>query len=120
MFDKTGILEFVKLELGIDDDSEDILLNRYIDKVKSDINIECNDNFIEVDDDGNEIDVFPDELNSVVEDLVLLKYRLRGTENKVSEKIGDYSYTSILDITKGDLPKSIRKKLNKYRKVRFK
>lgn len=119
MFDKIGILEFIKLELGIEDNSEDVLLNRYIDKVKDDISIECNNDFIDIDDEGNEIDVFPDELNSVVEDLVLLKYRSRGMENKASEKIGDYSYTSIAEVTKGDLPKSIVKKLNKYRTVRF-
>lgn len=74
MFNKQAILEFVKLELGIKDDMEDILLNRYIEKAYDDLVLYLNNDF--TDKDGSSL--YPREMDSVIEDMVIYRYRNRG------------------------------------------
>lgn len=119
MFNKFDILDFVKLDLEITDDDNDKLLERYIDKAYSDITIYCNNDFTDIDEEGNEVDTFPEALNSVVEDLVIMRYRDRGREGLLSEKMGDYSYTKSDKKATGDLPTWTKDRLKPFRKVRF-
>lgn len=110
--DRQSILDFVKLELGIEGDKEDLILNRYIEKAYDDLVLYLNNNF--EDEKGNNI--YPKELDSVIEDLVIYRYRNRGTEGKVQESIGDYSYTKAQNT---DIPADIKKRIIRFRKVRF-
>ena len=111
-YDKQAILEFVKLELGIKDDMEDILLNRYIEKAYDDLVLYLNNDF--TDKDGNSL--YPREMDSVIEDMVIYRYRNRGTEGKTHESIGNYSYTKA---SNNDIPPEIKKRITRFRKVRF-
>lgn len=108
---KQVILEFVKLDLGIKDDVEDILLNRYIEKAYDDLVLYLNNDF--TDEDGNSL--YPREMDSVIEDMVIYRYRNRGTEGKTHESIGNYSYSK----SNNDIPPEIKKRIIRFRKVRF-
>lgn len=81
-------LERVRIILGISSDNEEKLqlLSVYMEKAREDIEAVCRDNFLDLD-TGE--DIFPKQLNSVLEDLVLARYRKRQAEGYSSQTLGD-------------------------------
>lgn len=114
--DKVQSLLNIKLMLGIDDVSKDSLLNLYINKAEVFIKNFCNDDFMfDIDGDGVvDTYIFPVELESTLEDLVVIWYNQRMGEGIESERLGDRSITYNLD-----LPINIKTQLYKYRKMGF-
>lgn len=79
-------LERVRIILGISSNNEEKLklLSVYMEKAREDIEAVCRDNFL--DPDTGE-DIFPKQLNSVLEDLVLARYRKRQAEGYSSQNL---------------------------------
>lgn len=108
MVDKELLLGNIKLMLGIADNERDSLIYMLIGKAEKDIKMFCNRSFSE--EDG---DYFPEELESVVEDLVLYRLNRIGAEGVKSETLGSRSVT----FTDG-LPDDIKVRLYPYRRMR--
>lgn len=85
-------LERIRIILGISSDNEEklTLVRVYMEKAREDIEAVCRDTF--VDPETGE-DVFPKQLKSVLEDLVLARYRKRQAEGYSSQDLGDKSTT---------------------------
>ncbi|MBE2926592.1 head-tail connector protein [Anoxybacillus flavithermus] len=95
-------LENVKTLLGISDNSQDDLLNLYISRAEQFVKTYCN------------IEEIPTELNSVMEDIAVFRYRMNGIENVKSETKGSLSETY-----RDSLPDDILSQLSRYRRVIF-
>lgn len=95
-------LENVKILLGITDNSQDDLLNLYISRAEQFVKTYCN------------IEEIPAELDSVIEDIAVFRYRMNGVENIKSETKGSLSETY-----RDSLPDDILSQLSRYRRVIF-
>ena len=95
-------LENVKTLLGISDTSQDSLLNLYILRAEQFVKTYCN------------IEEIPTELDHVIEDIAVFRYRMNGVENIKSETKGSLSETY-----RDSLPDDIIAVLNRYRRVIF-
>ncbi|WP_027725432.1 phage head-tail connector protein [Tuberibacillus calidus] len=97
-------LENVKILLGIDvnDTSQDNVLNLYLSRATNFVLNYCN------------LEEIPVGLDSVVEDIAILKYRLKGVEGIKSEGKGSLSESYI-----DSLPLDIIRELNRYRRIEF-
>lgn len=104
-------LERVRIILGISSNNEEKLqlLSVYMEKAREDIEAVCRDNFL--DPDTGE-DIFPKQLNSVLEDLVLARYRKRQAEGYNSQTLGDES-TSFQEY----FPDSIKQRLYPFTRL---
>ncbi|MFC4182991.1 phage head-tail connector protein [Saccharococcus thermophilus] len=94
-------LENVKTLLGIFDTSQDSLLNLYLSRAEKFVKNYCN------------IDEIPVELDEVIEDIAVYRYRMNGVENVKSESKGSLSETY-----RESLPDDILAQLNRYRRVK--
>jgi hypothetical protein len=94
-------LENVKILLGITDNSKDNMLNLYLSRATSFVKNYCN------------IDEIPVELDEVIEDIAVYRYRMNGVENLQSESKGSLSETY-----RDSLPDDIIAQLNRYRRVK--
>jgi hypothetical protein len=94
----------VKILLGIDvnDTSQDNVLNLYLSRATNFVLNYCN------------LEEIPVGLDSVVEDIAILKYRLKGVEGIKSEGKGSLSESYI-----DSLPLDIIRELNRYRRIEF-
>jgi hypothetical protein len=95
-------LENVKTLLGISDNTQDNLLNLYLTRATSFVKNYCN------------IEEIPIELDEVIEDIAVYRYRMNGVENIKSESKGELSETY-----RDSLPQDILSQLNRYRRVIF-
>jgi hypothetical protein len=97
-------LKNVKILLGIDvnDTSQDNVLNLYLSRATNFVLNYCN------------LEEIPVGLDSVVEDIAILKYRLKGVEGIKSEGKGSLSESYI-----DSLPLDIIRELNRYRRIEF-
>ena len=96
------VLEGVKLRPGISNNSDELLkdlINDVITDVKDYINYS----------DSEEL---PSELISAVKELVIIKCNTLGTEGLNSQ-----SSNGVSENYSNDIPKPIKKKLNRYRKL---
>ena len=102
-------LERCRIILGLSSDNEAKLdlLQVLIDKARLDIEAFCRDNFIE---DG--MDMFPEPLKSVQEDLAIQRFRKRGAEGQSSYSLADESVTF-----DDPIPVSVEKRLYPYRRL---
>ncbi|KYD30054.1 phage head-tail connector protein [Geobacillus sp. B4113_201601] len=94
-------LDNVKTLLGISDTSRDSLLNIYLSRATSFVKNYCN------------IDEIPIELDEVIEDIAVYRYRMNGVENVKAESKGSLSETY-----RDSLPDDIIAQLNRYRRVK--
>ena len=94
-------LENVKTLLGISDNTQDNLLNLYLTRATSFVKNYCN------------IDEIPSELDEVIEDIAVYRYRMNGVENVKSESKGSLSETY-----HDSMPDDIIAQLNRYRRVK--
>lgn len=94
-------IDNVKTLLGISDTSSDSLLNLYLSRAEKFVKNYCN------------IDEIPLELDEVIEDIVVFRYRMNGVENMKSETKG-----SLSESYRESLPDDILTQLNRFRKVR--
>ncbi|MCG6796353.1 head-tail connector protein [Geobacillus sp. YHL] len=94
-------LENVKTLLGISNNTQDNLLNLYLTRATSFVKNYCN------------IDEIPSELDEVIEDIAVYRYRMNGVENVKSESKGSLSETY-----RDSLPDDIIAQLNRYRRVK--
>lgn len=92
------LLEKIKLRLGINDNNKDLLLADLLEDVIEDIK-----EHIKSDDISN-------VANSIIVDLVIIKYNRLGTEGLASE-----SYSGVSNSFIDGIPNDIRKKLNRIR-----
>jgi hypothetical protein len=99
-------LDNVKILLGISsvDDSQDNLLGLYISRADNFVLNYCN---------FTDVTEIPATLSSVIEDIVVYKYRNKGVENLKSEGLGSHS-ASFLE----GVPSDIIAQLNAHRRVR--
>lgn len=97
------MLDNIKTLLGIDllDTSKDTLLNLLIDRATEFVKDYCN-----IDDTTG--------LETIIEELVILRYNKLSYEGKKGESLGSYSVTF-----EDDIPVDVKKRLNRYRKVRW-
>lgn len=110
-------LERCKIILGLssDNDKKLALVQVFLEKAREDIELFCRDTFLEpvLDEEGHEtgetIDVFPQRLKTVQEDLALARYRKREAEGYASQTLGDNS-TSFEEY----LPDAIKQRLYPY------
>uniref|UniRef100_UPI0009EEB406 phage head-tail connector protein n=1 Tax=Geobacillus thermoleovorans TaxID=33941 RepID=UPI0009EEB406 len=77
------------------------MLNLYLTRATSFVKNYCN------------IDVIPAELNEVIEDIAVYRYRMNGVENVKAESKGSLSETY-----RDSLPDDIIAQLNRYRRVK--
>ncbi|MGZ0086346.1 phage head-tail connector protein [Caldibacillus thermoamylovorans] len=94
-------LDNIKTLLGISNNTQDNLLNLYLTRATSFVKNYCN------------IDVIPAELNEVIEDIAVYRYRMNGVENVKAESKGSLSETY-----RDSLPDDIIAQLNRYRRVK--
>lgn len=113
--DKAQILSNIKLLLGITSTETNDLLNLLINRTEQNIKVFCNNDFMEdTDDDGvKDTYIFPTELESTLEDLVVYKYNRLGAEGLDREKLGSREVQF-----SNDIPKDIQLRLYPYRKMR--
>jgi len=95
-------LENVKTLLGIFDNDDDNLLNLYLSRAEKFVKNYCN------------LDTIPAELDEVIEDIAVYRYRMNGVENVKSEQKGSLSETY-----RDSLPDDILAQLNRYRRVKI-
>ena len=102
-------LERCRIILGLSSDNKAKLelLQVLLDKARLDIEAFCRDTFKE---DG--VDVFPEPLKSVQEDLAIQRFRKRGAEGQSSYSLADESVT--ID---DPIPVSVEKRLYPYRQL---
>ena len=102
-------LERCRIILGLSSDNKAKLdlLQVLLDKARLDIEAFCRDTFKE---DG--VDVFPEPLKSVQEDLAIQRYRKRGAEGQSSYSLADESVTF-----DDPIPVSVEKRLYPYRQL---
>ena len=102
-------LERCRIILGLSSDNKAKLdlLQVLIDKARLDIEAFCRDSFIE---EG--VDVFPEPLKSVQEDLAIQRFRKRGAEGQSSYSLADESVTF-----DDPIPVSVEKRLYPYRRL---
>lgn len=94
------MLEDLKILLNIVDDNKDKLLELIIKKSKNIVKNYCNVNEV------------PVELEDTVTDIAVIVYNRMGTEGLSSE-----SYSGVSNSFESDMPKSIRRNLNRYRSL---
>lgn len=90
-------LERCRIILGLSASNTEklALVQIFLDKARSDIELFCRDTFTEaiLDNEGNETgttrDIFPDRLRTVQEDLAIARYRKREAEGYSSHTLGD-------------------------------
>lgn len=102
-------LERCRIILGLSSDNKAKLdlLQVLLDKARLDIEVFCRDTFKE---DG--VDVFPEPLKSVQEDLAIQRFRKRGAEGQSSYSLADESVTF-----DDPIPVSVEKRLYPYRQL---
>lgn len=102
-------LERCRIILGLSSDNKAKLelLQVLLDKARLDIEAFCRDSFKE---DG--VDVFPEPLKSVQEDLAIQRFRKRGAEGQSSYSLADESVTF-----DDPIPVSVEKRLYPYRQL---
>jgi len=102
-------LERCRIILGLSSDNKAKLelLQVLLDKARLDIEAFCRDTFKE---DG--VDVFPEPLKSVQEDLAIQRFRKRGAEGQSSYSLADESVTF-----DDPIPVSVEKRLYPYRQL---
>lgn len=102
-------LERCRIILGLSSDNKAKLdlLQVLLDKARLDIEAFCRDTFNE---DG--VDVFPEPLKSVQEDLAIQRFRKRGAEGQSSYSLADESVTF-----DDPIPVSVEKRLYPYRQL---
>ena len=102
-------LERCRVILGLSSENKDKLglLQVLLDKARLDIEAFCRDSFKE---DG--VDVFPEPLKSVQEDLAIQRFRKRGAEGQSSYSLADESVTF-----DDPIPVSVEKRLYPYRRL---
>ena len=102
-------LERCRIILGLSSDNKAKidLLQVLLDKARLDIEAFCRDSFME---DG--VDIFPDPLKSVQEDLAIQRFRKRGAEGQSSYSLADESVTF-----DDPIPVSVEKRLYPYRQL---
>ena len=103
-------LERCRIILNIAEDNTKklSLLEVLLEKSREDIEAFCRDTFI--DDEG--VDVFPQQLRNVQEDLAIQRFRKRGAEGETSYSLADES-VSFDD----PLPDSVKNRLYPYRRL---
>lgn len=104
-----GSIDRCRIILGLSPDNEAklSLLQVYLDKARLDIETFCRDSFIE---DG--VDIFPETLKGVQEDLAIQRYRKRGAEGQSSYSLADESVNF-----EDALPINVEKRLYPYRRL---
>ena len=95
-------IDNVKILLGINDTSQDTLINLYLSRATNFVKNYCN------------IEEIPSSLDEIIEDIAVYLYRNRGVENIKSESKGSLSETY-----RDSLPDDIIAVLNRYRRVIF-
>jgi hypothetical protein len=102
-------LERCRIILGLSSDNKAKLelLQVLLDKARMDIEAFCRDTFKE---DG--VDIFPEPLKSVQEDLAIQRFRKRGAEGQSSYSLADESVTF-----DDPIPVSVEKRLYPYRQL---
>jgi len=108
MLDKETVLSNVRMLLGLTTNDKDSLISLLIDKAEQDIKVFCNNSF-----EVNGEYQFPDELQSVLEDIVIYRYQRLGAEAFQQESMGNKSVTYTTDI-----PNDIKARLYPFRKMR--
>ena len=96
------------LNIAGDNTNKLSLLEVLLEKSREDIEAFCRDTFI--DDEG--VDVFPQQLRNVQEDLAIQRFRKRGAEGETSYSLADES-VSFDD----PLPDSVKNRLYPYRRL---
>lgn len=94
------MLSKTKIMLGIDDNSKNELLSIYIEDAEEEIKEYLN------------VDEIPKKAESIVRDLVVIKYNKNGSEGLESENFSGVSQSFI-----GGFPKDIEKRLMRLRKL---
>lgn len=94
------MLESIKLRLGISDNAKDPLLKDYIEDITEDILDLINHKEL------------PKKAESIVKDLVVIKYNLNGSEGLKSE-----SYSGVSQSFIDDIPNDIMKRIRRLRKL---
>lgn len=94
-------LDNIKTLLSISDNTKDNLLNLYLTRAEKFVKNYCN------------IDEIPVELDEVIEDIAVYRYRMNGVENVKAESKGSLSETY-----RESLPDDILTQLNRYRRVK--
>ena len=102
-------LERCRIILGLSSDNKAKLdlLQVLLDKARLDIEAFCRDTFKE-----DRVDVFPEPLKSVQEDLAIQRFRKRGAEGQSSYSLADESVTF-----DDPIPVSVEKRLYPYRQL---
>ena len=102
-------LERCRIILGLSSDNKAKLdlLQVLLDKARLDIEAFCRDSFVEAG-----VDVFPEPLKSVQEDLAIQRFRKRGAEGQSSYSLADESVTF-----DDPIPVSVEKRLYPYRQL---
>lgn len=103
-------LDRCRILLGISETNtkQMAILQVCLEKAKADIITFCRDTFI----DETGTDVFPVSLNSVQEDLAIMKYRKRGAEGETSYSLADENISF-----DDPLPDHIKQKLYPHRRL---
>lgn len=102
-------LERCRIILGLSSDNKAKLelLQVLLDKARLDIEAFCRDSFREAG-----VDMFPEPLKSVQEDLAIQRFRKRGAEGQSSYSLADESVTF-----DDPIPVSVEKRLYPYRQL---
>ena len=102
-------LERCRIVLGLSSNNEAKidLLRVLLDKARLDIEAFCRDSFIE-----DDMDIFPEPLKSVQEDLAIQRYRKLGAEGQSSYNLADESVTF-----DDPIPVNVEKRLYPYRRL---
>lgn len=99
-------LDNVKTLLELEGATQDAILNVYLNRAENFVRSYCNIPDEEV--------FLPATLDDLIEDIAILKYRLKGVEGIKSEGKGSLSESYI-----EGLPQDMINQLNKYRRVSF-
>ena len=94
------MLSKTKIMLGIDNNSKNELLSIYIEDIEEEVKEYLN------------IDEIPKKAESIVRDLVVIKYNKNGSEGLESENFSGVSQSFI-----DGFPKDIEKRLIRFRKL---
>jgi hypothetical protein len=95
------MLEIIKILLGIDNNTKDVLLNIYLEKAQSKFKNYC-----------NRIDI-PAEAESCIVDYAIVLYNRRGSEGLQSE-----SYSGVNQNFEVGIPNDVKIEWNTFRKVK--
>ena len=104
-----GSIDRCRIILGLSSDNEAklSLVQTLLDKARLDIEAFCRDSFKE-----NGVDIVPEALRSVQEDLAIQRYRKLGAEGQNSYSLADESVSF-----EDPLPINVEKRLYPYRRL---